>query len=46
MHKFELAGYANRKTENLSGGNRRKLCAALSVLGRTSLILMDEPTRY
>lgn len=30
--------------KNLSGGNRRKLTVATTCLGRTSVVLMDEPT--
>lgn len=30
--------------QNLSGGNRRKLTVAVTCLGKTPLILMDEPT--
>lgn len=44
MKKFELDVYENRKSEALSGGNRRKLCTAVSVLGNTTIVLMDEPT--
>ena len=28
----------------MSGGTKRKVCAAVSLLGRPRLVLMDEPT--
>jgi ABC-type multidrug transport system ATPase subunit len=28
----------------LSGGNKRKLCVAIAVLGNPSIILLDEPS--
>ena len=37
---------AMRKTlvKHLSGGNKRKLCVAQALLGRSRLVLLDEPT--
>ena len=34
----------NQKIENLSGGQKRKLCIGLSLLGCPKVVLMDEPT--
>lgn len=45
LHSFELKKYENRLCENLSGGNKRKLCTAVASLGGSTIILMDEPTR-
>lgn len=36
--------YRDVLVKNLSGGNRRKLTVATSCCGRTSVVLMDEPT--
>ena len=46
MEDLELQTYAMNKCQDLSGGTKRKLCAAISMLGSPHLILMDEPTRY
>jgi ATP-binding cassette subfamily A (ABC1) protein 3 len=34
----------NKKTEALSGGQKRKVCLMLSLLGNTEIVLLDEPT--
>ena len=36
-HQWKLAG-------NLSGGNKRKLCVAISMMGDPEIILLDEPS--
>jgi ATP-binding cassette subfamily A (ABC1) protein 3 len=36
-HQFKLAG-------NLSGGNKRKLCVAIAMIGDPEIILLDEPS--
>ena len=36
--------YKSTKCQGLSGGTRRKLCAAIAFMGNPQLILMDEPT--
>jgi ABC-type multidrug transport system ATPase subunit len=33
----------DNRAENLSGGQKRKLCVALSLLGNPPLVIMDEP---
>ncbi|CAH2055589.1 unnamed protein product, partial [Iphiclides podalirius] len=41
---FDLAKYADVRSGTLSGGNKRKLCTAIAFMGRTPLVLLDEPT--
>lgn len=44
LDTFGLSMYTNRRFEALSGGNKRKLCAAVAIMGNSPIILMDEPT--
>ncbi|CAH2088390.1 unnamed protein product [Euphydryas editha] len=44
LESFELVKYADVRAGALSGGNKRKLCTAIAFMGRTPLILLDEPT--
>lgn len=44
LYAFHLLPYKNVLVKNLSGGNRRKLSVAVTCFGRTSFVLMDEPT--
>lgn len=41
---FHLDPYKKVLVKNLSGGNRRKLSVAICCFGKTSVVLMDEPT--
>ncbi|OHT01370.1 ABC transporter family protein [Tritrichomonas foetus] len=41
---LQLTEYLDSYSENLSGGNKRKLCIALSLLRRPAMIILDEPT--
>lgn len=43
---FDLSKYRDVRSGQLSGGNKRKLCTAIAFMGRTPLVLLDEPTRY
>ena len=45
MRDLALESHANTKCEGLSGGTKRKVNAAIALLGNPKLILMDEPTR-
>ena len=42
--KFGLTRNINTKCKNLSGGNKRKLCFALSMLNNPRILLLDEPS--
>lgn len=41
---LQLDEMLDQRAENLSGGQKRKLCIALSLLGNPPLVIMDEPT--
>jgi oleandomycin transport system ATP-binding protein len=41
---FDLTGAANQQAKNYSGGMRRRLDLAASLVGRPSVIFLDEPT--
>jgi ABC-type multidrug transport system ATPase subunit len=42
--KFGLSKYLDTYTVNLSGGNKRKLIFAITMMNRPSLLLLDEPS--
>ena len=42
--QLDLAPYSNIKGRHLSGGNKRKLCCAMSFVGSPTLEFFDEPT--
>ena len=42
--KYGLNKYLNTKYENLSGGNKRKLCFAISIMNKPKILLLDEPS--
>ncbi|XP_038218742.1 uncharacterized protein LOC119837297 [Zerene cesonia] len=44
MEQFALRKYAAARCGALSGGNKRKVCAAVAFMGRNPLVLLDEPT--
>lgn len=44
LEQFGLAELANRQTGAMSGGQKRRLAVALSLVGRPRVVLLDEPT--
>ena len=44
LERFDLAGDAKRLPSTYSGGMRRKLDLAMTLMGRPSVIFLDEPT--
>ena len=41
---LDLAMFANKRAGTLSGGNKRKLCVAIALIGAPQLVLLDEPS--
>jgi len=39
-----LRDHVNKRSQNLSGGNKRKLCVADCLLGNPKVIFLDEPS--
>jgi len=44
LRNFKLEKMAHRRADLLSGGNKRKLSAALALMGNPSLAVLDEPS--
>jgi len=44
LRKVNLVNERDKFSEELSGGNKRKLSLAMAVLGKTRVIFLDEPT--
>jgi ABC-2 type transport system ATP-binding protein len=44
LERFDLAGAADRISSTYSGGMRRRLDIAMSLIGRPSVLFLDEPT--
>ncbi|MFD7309535.1 ABC transporter ATP-binding protein [Promicromonospora sp. NPDC059942] len=44
LEQFGLADLGKRQTGSLSGGQKRRLAVALSLVGRPRVVLLDEPT--
>lgn len=44
LNVLKMSDVKNTSSENLSGGTKRKLCVALSLLKKPSVLILDEPT--
>lgn len=44
MKSVDLTEYADVMAKNLSGGNKRKLCVAMSLIGTPKILFLDEPS--
>ena len=44
INKIDLASKKDTMCKNLSGGEKRKLCIAIALIGNSQLVLLDEPT--
>ena len=44
LTSLQLTEYAHRSANKLSGGNKRKLCVAICMIGTPSLMFLDEPS--
>ena len=41
---MQLEQYIHRRSKNLSGGNKRKLCVSNALIGSPELLFFDEPS--
>eukprot|EP00941_MAST-03F_sp_MAST-3F-sp1_P001419 g1419.t1 len=41
---MDLVEFAGKRSSSLSGGNKRKLCVAISLIGNPPVIFLDEPS--
>lgn len=44
IDRLSLREYANRPTGTYSGGNRRKVCVGIALIGNPPVVLLDEPS--
>lgn len=44
LNNMDLNEYKNKVASKLSGGNKRKLCVSIALIGNPPLVLLDEPT--
>jgi ABC-2 type transport system ATP-binding protein len=43
LERFELAGYADKKVEQLSKGNQQKVQFAATLIAKPEIVILDEP---
>jgi len=44
LQKLDLKQFRDKQSGALSGGNKRKLCVAIAIIGTPPIILLDEPS--
>ena len=44
LQEMDLKEFENKKAEELSGGNKRKLSVAMALIGNPPIIFLDEPS--
>lgn len=44
VERLNLGKELNKFGDDLSGGNKRKLCLAMAILGNVKIVFLDEPT--
>ena len=44
LREMDLIPYRTVRSKELSGGNKRKLCVAVAMLGNPPIVLLDEPS--
>ncbi len=44
LYKCGLKDEADKKTDQLSGGNKRKTCLACAAIGKSDLLFLDQPS--
>eukprot|EP00501_MAST-03F_sp_TOSAG23-6_P001513 GSMAST32.ASY1.ANO1.1574.1 assembled CDS len=44
IKKMDLVEFADKSAGSLSGGNKRKLCVAIALIGAPPIIFLDEPS--
>lgn len=44
IEELDLVEFENKRAGSLSGGNKRKLCVAIALIGNPPIIFLDEPS--
>lgn len=45
LNRLRLTDKANSYSKKLSGGQKRKLCLGIALIGDAKVVFLDEPTR-